>query len=81
MHLVRIGDAVVRLARLRELIDLYAEYLRRCPEAFYHGCVPADLIPRPGARSRQVRKQRLHLVSSKPVRESAQRRMGLHRIS
>lgn len=42
MKLVRIGDAVVRFARLRELIDLYAEYLRECPEAFYHGCVPAD---------------------------------------
>ena len=41
MTLVRIGDAVVRLARLKELIDLYAEYLRTCSEAFYHGCVPA----------------------------------------
>ena len=38
MKLVRIGDAVVRLVRLRQLIDLYADYLRKCPEAFYHGC-------------------------------------------
>ena len=39
MSLVRIGDAVVRRVRLRKLIALYAEYLRKCPEAFYHGCV------------------------------------------
>ena len=42
MKLTRIGEAVVRLVRLRELINLYADYLRRCPEAFYHGCVPAE---------------------------------------
>jgi aminoglycoside N3'-acetyltransferase len=42
MKLVRIGDAVVRLVRLRELIDLYANYLRSCPEAFYHGCAPSN---------------------------------------
>jgi hypothetical protein len=40
MTLVRIGDAVVRRVRLRELIALYAKYLRRSPEVFYHGCVP-----------------------------------------
>ncbi len=42
MQLTRIGDAVVRAARLRDLIDLYAQYLRRSPEAFYHGCVSRD---------------------------------------
>jgi aminoglycoside 3-N-acetyltransferase len=42
MKLARIGDAVVRMARLRELIDLYAEYLRRAPEVFYHGCVAVE---------------------------------------
>jgi len=41
LKMTRIGDSVVKLIRLRELIDLYAEYLRNCPEAFYHGCVPA----------------------------------------
>jgi aminoglycoside 3-N-acetyltransferase len=41
LKITRTGDAVVKLVRLRELIDLYAEYLRNCPEAFYHGCVPA----------------------------------------
>jgi len=39
MSLVRIGDAVVRRVRLRELIELYAKYLRRSPEMFYHGCI------------------------------------------
>jgi aminoglycoside 3-N-acetyltransferase len=39
MTLVRVGDAVVRRVRLRELIALYAEYLRESPEIFYHGCV------------------------------------------
>ena len=39
MTVVRIGDAVVRRARLRELTALYADYLRKCPEAFYHGCL------------------------------------------
>jgi aminoglycoside 3-N-acetyltransferase len=42
MTLVRVGDAVVRRVRLRELIALYAEYLRKCPEAFYHGCVELE---------------------------------------
>ncbi|MFB3883421.1 MAG: AAC(3) family N-acetyltransferase [Armatimonadota bacterium] len=39
MTLVRVGDAVVRRVRLRELIELYAKWLRRSPEVFYHGCV------------------------------------------
>jgi aminoglycoside N3'-acetyltransferase len=42
MKLTRIGDAVVRLVRLRELIGLYAGYLRDCPEAFYHGCLTSE---------------------------------------
>jgi len=41
MKLTTIGDAVVKMTRLRDLIDLYVEYLRRAPEAFYHGCVTA----------------------------------------
>lgn len=40
MRIEKIGNAVVRLVRLRELVDLYASLLRRCPEVFYHGCVP-----------------------------------------
>lgn len=32
---VKIGEAVVKLLRLKELIDLYAEYLRRNPDLFY----------------------------------------------
>jgi aminoglycoside 3-N-acetyltransferase len=39
MELTRIGNAIVRFARLRDLVDLYAEYLRWAPEIFYHGCV------------------------------------------
>jgi aminoglycoside N3'-acetyltransferase len=39
MQLARIGDSIVRLARLRELIALYHEYLAEWPEIFYHGCV------------------------------------------
>ena len=35
MKTVRIGEAEVKLLRLRELIDLYAEYLRRNPDVFY----------------------------------------------
>jgi len=35
MKTVRIGEATVKLLRLRELIDLYAEYLRRDPDIFY----------------------------------------------
>jgi len=37
MKTVRIGEATVKLLRLRELIDLYAEYLRRDPDSFYGG--------------------------------------------
>ncbi len=33
---VKIGEATVKLLRLRELIDLYAEYLRKNPDLFYH---------------------------------------------
>ncbi len=40
MKLCKIGEATVRLVKLRELVDLYAEYLRNYPEVFYHGCVP-----------------------------------------
>ena len=32
---VKIGEAEVKLFRLKELIDLYAEYLRKNPEIFY----------------------------------------------
>jgi len=32
---VRIGEATVKLLRLRELIDLYTEYLKRDPDIFY----------------------------------------------
>ncbi len=39
MQLIRIGNSVVRYAKLHELLSLYAEYLRECPEAFYHGCL------------------------------------------
>ena len=35
MKEVKIGEATVKLIRLRELIDLYAEYLRRNPDLFY----------------------------------------------
>lgn len=42
MKLGRIGAAVVRLIRLRELVEVYAEYLREHPEVFYHGCVGDD---------------------------------------
>jgi aminoglycoside 3-N-acetyltransferase len=30
-----VGDATLRLAKLRELIDLYVEYLERAPDLFY----------------------------------------------
>jgi len=33
---VKIGEAEVKLLRLRELIDLYTEYLRKNPHLFYH---------------------------------------------
>lgn len=36
VRIVKIGEATVKLLRLRELIDLYAEYLRREPDLFYH---------------------------------------------
>jgi len=42
MQLTRIGDSIVRLARLRALIDLYHDYLAKWPEIFYHGCVAND---------------------------------------
>lgn len=35
MKTIRIGEAEVKLVRLRELIDLYAEYLRKNPDVFY----------------------------------------------
>jgi len=35
MKTTKIGEANVRLLRLRELIDLYAEYLRKKPDMFY----------------------------------------------
>ncbi len=36
MKTTEIGEATVKLLRLRELIDLYADYLRREPDMFYH---------------------------------------------
>jgi len=35
MKAIRIGEATVELLRLSELIELYAEYLRKDPDAFY----------------------------------------------
>jgi aminoglycoside 3-N-acetyltransferase len=35
MKTVKIGEATIRFLRLRELIDLYAEYLRKNPDLFY----------------------------------------------
>jgi len=35
MKTVKIGEATVKLLKLRELIDLYAEYLRKTPDLFY----------------------------------------------
>jgi len=35
MKTIRIGEATVKLLKLRELIDLYAKYLRRDPDLFY----------------------------------------------
>lgn len=46
MTLGRIGSAVVRLVRLRELVDLYAHHLREHPEVFYHGCVETEFLRR-----------------------------------
>lgn len=36
MKEVRVGAGTLKLLRLRELIDLYAEYLRTDPDLFYH---------------------------------------------
>lgn len=36
MKTTKIGRSEVKLLRLKELIELYAEYLRKNPEAFYH---------------------------------------------
>lgn len=36
MKSVKLGEADVKMVRLRELVDLYAEYLRRDPDRFYH---------------------------------------------
>ena len=36
MKLTKIGEATVKLLRLRDLIDLYAHYLRTDPDPFYH---------------------------------------------
>jgi len=36
MRMTKIGEATVKLIRLRELINLYAEYLRKTPDIFYH---------------------------------------------
>jgi len=35
MKIVKIGKATVKLARLRNMIDLFAEYLERNPDLFY----------------------------------------------
>ena len=36
MRTTQVGEAEVKLLRLRELIDLYAQYLKDRPEMFYH---------------------------------------------
>lgn len=36
MKIAEIGEATVKLLKLRELIDLYASYLRKNPDIFYH---------------------------------------------
>jgi aminoglycoside N3'-acetyltransferase len=36
MKIVKVGEATLRLVRLRELIDLYTEYLTNNPDLFYH---------------------------------------------
>jgi len=38
MKITKIGEATVKLIRLRELIALYAEYLRKNPHIFYYDC-------------------------------------------
>ena len=35
MKTTEVGDATLRLAKLRELVDLYVEYLQRDPDLFY----------------------------------------------
>jgi len=35
MKTVKVGEAILKLVRLRELIDLYIEYLRKNPDLFY----------------------------------------------
>jgi len=35
MKIVKVGNATLKLVRLRELIDLYVEYLRKDPDLFY----------------------------------------------
>jgi len=35
MKTVKVGEATLKLVRLRELIDLYAEYLKKSPDLFY----------------------------------------------
>jgi aminoglycoside 3-N-acetyltransferase len=34
---VKVGEATLRLVKLRELIDLYVEYLKKNPDLFYGG--------------------------------------------
>jgi aminoglycoside N3'-acetyltransferase len=36
MSAVKVGEATLRLVRLKELIDLYVEYLEENPDLFYH---------------------------------------------
>lgn len=36
MKITEIGESTVKLLKLRELIDLYADYLRKNPDLFYH---------------------------------------------
>jgi len=36
MKTVTVGEATLKLVRLRELIDLYTEYLQKNPDLFYH---------------------------------------------
>lgn len=36
MRVTKIGKSTLRLVRLRELIDLYVEYLEKDPDLFYH---------------------------------------------
>jgi aminoglycoside 3-N-acetyltransferase len=35
MRTIKVGEATLKLVRLRELIDLYVEYLRKTPDQFY----------------------------------------------